>query len=987
LAPELVRAEEVAVVHHLPGTVPLTVVLDGLDEAGNPDAVRRGVRFWLHSRLGQRGVLVVSSRREFWRACVDPAWGRWMPASGEEDRVTTTPAERADWRQPDPAQGLRLPGLFSPEELERAWVRAGQPATALYGLAPEVSEELRHPFTLRAFLDLRGQADNLPPLPTRTDIMAAWLDARLRAEEDRVSRLTQEEYREALHAIATRVDGSGSGWVGVGQLADVPRFNQARPPGPVVERLLQAGLLESLPGRHDRIRFVFEAVHDFFLAEVDAARVAKDPEAAALGLARPTFSEAFVRLDRVGRRIVQEGRRDEFLAALAALDPFQAAVVLRAAPLAYSPPLRGRVIEGVRQDIHSRYLLRAAFAVDLLGRIDCPESRRALLESLPPGARGRLYLRVVGARAMIRLGCVEGVELVYAHPWFSIRKGGEAYYFQGLMAELRGAPDEFRSALADHAVRFLAAASGTAEHGRAVYVLGYLGDERLVPNLEGRLANNGSLQEYENHALIAVGSEAAASLYGRSVRSAAAELSRLGNEEGSVGVFLRIAPKKFDLSYLFTPHFERLVEQLIQDGDKEVAEIGVALAGTVRSPRLLHRSLVTQARRRESRGLSLDRFAEGIDPTTWLSWWEGADSDEARVLLLGSMSPIPNVEVEQVLIGCLDNKDLRGLAAEQLGLMGSVRASVHLRRLLEQGVTGWDCISVIRGIGWLRDSGAVESLTRAAATVPGVINVATVSLGLIGTPEAEAALMGLIEQGADAERVATGLLLHGSEAAVARAVEVARARPERGAGWLARCPGHWTTCLGRTAGRYFTHIHDARLVQYLWANEQAFRGEEKSALIHAVDQIDDENVREMLRTLASREGTAEDDVVRDGTDLRASTLAYRELARRGDGFAAEHFVREAVGADERRSWAADRALAGLPAEHVRMQLRLALDRAGNDDERAEVIRLLGFFGDEGDGEAVRQFVDSSDTELAEAAHEALCRLTDPLLIPPNWSRL
>lgn len=66
LAPELARGEEAQVVYHL-RQARLTVVLDGLDEAGNAEAVRRAVRHWLDSRLGRRSVLVLSSRREFWR--------------------------------------------------------------------------------------------------------------------------------------------------------------------------------------------------------------------------------------------------------------------------------------------------------------------------------------------------------------------------------------------------------------------------------------------------------------------------------------------------------------------------------------------------------------------------------------------------------------------------------------------------------------------------------------------------------------------------------------------------------------------------------------------------------------------------------------------------------------------------------------------------------------------------------------------------------
>src|SRR5262249_35262275 len=79
LEPEARLGEEAAITHHLTAGTPLTVVLDGLDEAGNAASVRRAISCWLKSKLGQASVLVVSSRPEFWRLCVDRGWSRWMP--------------------------------------------------------------------------------------------------------------------------------------------------------------------------------------------------------------------------------------------------------------------------------------------------------------------------------------------------------------------------------------------------------------------------------------------------------------------------------------------------------------------------------------------------------------------------------------------------------------------------------------------------------------------------------------------------------------------------------------------------------------------------------------------------------------------------------------------------------------------------------------------------------------------------------------------
>src|SRR5207244_555103 len=99
-----------------------------------------------------------------------------------------------------------------------------------------------------------------------------------------------------------------------------------------------------------------------------------------------------------------------------------------------------------------------------------------------------------------------------------------------------------------------------------------------------------------------------------------------------------------------------------------------------------------------------------------------------------------------------------------------------------------------------------------------------------------------------------------------------------------------------------------------------------------------------------------------------------------DSAAVEHFIGEAISRDRRRAWVA-RDLGRLPREEVANHLRVALARSGQDEERAAIVPLLGFFGEAADADLVRPFVNSGDDPLANAAYEALCRLTDPLLVP------
>ena len=109
---------------------------------------------------------------------------------------------------------------------------------------------------------------------------------------------------------------------------------------------------------------------------------------------------------------------------------------------------------------------------------------------------------MTGARAFTRLGCVEAVPFVYAYPSFGNER---SYYFRDDLQRLRSASASFKASLGNYAVDRLGTTSGTSDHIRAVNVLAYLGDARVIDHLKERLARNGALQEYENHALLAVG--------------------------------------------------------------------------------------------------------------------------------------------------------------------------------------------------------------------------------------------------------------------------------------------------------------------------------------------------------------------------------------------------------------------------------------------------------------------------------------------------
>jgi hypothetical protein len=124
LAPNARLEEEVAITRHLAAGTPLTVLLDGLDEAKDTASVRKSISCWLKSRLGQKSVLIVSSRPEFWKVCVDRAWCHWIQRETPDERTAKSAANYSLIEQTDPMDGIRLPDRFSETELETAWRRA-----------------------------------------------------------------------------------------------------------------------------------------------------------------------------------------------------------------------------------------------------------------------------------------------------------------------------------------------------------------------------------------------------------------------------------------------------------------------------------------------------------------------------------------------------------------------------------------------------------------------------------------------------------------------------------------------------------------------------------------------------------------------------------------------------------------------------------------------------------------------------------------------
>ena len=887
LDPAVRVAEEVALTKHLAGAMPLTLMVDGLDETHNPDAVRKAITFWLRSRIGQVSVLVVTSRPEFWRTSYDPFWKRWMPQPATTDNrspIKVLGPSPDDAAAPDGE--TRLPDRFSEAELEAAWVQGGQPRADLSALSAGAREELRHPFALRVYLDLCSQGGPRPSVVTRSDLVESWLNRRLDAEAVPADRITPRHFQQALRMVATEIDAASAGSISVDDLRDAPRFDSTHPPGPVVQRLVDANILETLPGHPERIRFTVEAVQDFYRADADVEDIRTYSAGVAKRFSELRFTDAYPRLLRIGRRLTKDDIRHRFVQRLAATYPRKAAVVLGGAPLQYTQEVRANIAQALGLDILSRYRVRGAFAITMLGGLKCQEAVEVLERHLYPPANPYKYLNAVGATAFAKLAHPAAAEFVYQWEWFNV-----GHYFPEKLSLFRAATPEFRQTLAGHAVTHLISASGTLEHARAVCVLAYLGDERLVGHLCERIAANGLLEDYENHALVALGTDAAGALFVQSVRSVGDRVATIpdnaANNEQRYRLTSAVDVLSADVRYLVTPVFQKHILQLIDDNNPTASWVGSALAKRARSALLL-RAVAAATAKHAWWDDPTDRHGvrSVVTPDLWLDWWRTATETPVRKELLRLVPLYPTASVEEVLLDCLDEPEMRGEAARRLGEYGAVRSAPQLRRILE-GETGndgqWDKVPVADAIGYLRDQAALPLLRSLAAAYPNsqLASASVTSLGFIGTPKAEAALNDLLGGEANADQIVQGLILCGSRSAVAISIAKAKQRPD-GPQWLCERLRGFAWRRGWRRGEYYTHIHTTELVEYLDATYQPRSPKQNWNLVHSLRQIDSAEMRGLLRKWAERRATPAGPLDGESDQLQMSKLCYRELVERGD---------------------------------------------------------------------------------------------------------
>jgi len=382
---------------------------------------------------------------------------------------------------------------------------------------------------------------------------------------------------------------------------------------------------------------------------------------------------------------------------------------------------------------------------------------------------------------------------------------------------------------------------------------------------------------------------------------------------------------------------------------------------------------------------------EWLDPRDWSDWWAACQDEDARHALVNSLPGVPTRTVEAALITALRDKRVAWKAARYLGDCGALSAKPALRDLVVHEIGDeldeFTSIEAVRALGKLGDEDAIGLLTGLAETSSKrLMQEALASLALIGTPGSEDALHRLSSNDDLVEFAAGALVIHGSQSAVKGAIARCAGNSDRGARWLVKSVNEILSGWGWKRGGYFTHIHED-FGTFLQQQKPRFDGAEKWEYFRFLERFDGESIRVVLREMARRSGTEGDDILRESDGLRASRLAYNELFERGDPWALPELLRQCT--DEQAPFARTRAekLLHFPREVVADAIRRLRTATEGLAGRAELDRLLGFFGGETDQDSLRRDSESPNDVLANAADEAHLRITDPLRLPSNWSSL
>jgi len=1000
LSPTLQMQEEVALTKVISSIGVLTVVLDGLDEVRNSTNVGQALKFWLESAIGRASILIVSSRPDFWRRCSEKSWERWIAPTKSNDRRSASKPDEQTTQPENRILGHTLPETFSPNELRLAWNKFGLEKSDLETASNEVRQELSHPLTLRAWVDI-FKAGNMPKLPnTRDEIIELWIWCRLEQEADSVSRISKELLWKVMVEIAKRIDAGGETYISVDKLSEVPRFDPAHPPGEAVERLINANLLEFIEGQNDSVRFVFDSVYEFFLAEADIEEIRKDSQSVVSSIGDKTFSKTATRLGRIGFRIAGSPEGDAFASALAGQDYAKALAIIQGRPNKFSTETRRYIFNKCREVFWKSRRPEMAFLIERIGYVNCEEARETLATLVLPWEHCPYGLHLVASYSIVRLNLIAGIPLLLGACWWF--DGRHSYYHRSILSLIRNASDEFREAFAKHAIVLLAEPSECCEHAQAVSILGYLGDERLVGHLNERLQSNNRLCGYENRGLFAVGSPGAADVFVKSANLTAAKIEAARGkkeEEVTSRLWYDISLRSADLRYLVTEPFEKSLISLIDGPNKMAARFGLDLANSSRKPSLI-RHIMFSGKNDGYPFLCVDDISESIPVSDWLDWWKQANSDKVRASLLNVSGIIPDVRIENIAIDCLRIPELRGSAAHALARLGSIRCLPHLREALASvDIKSSNAFYLLHGLalalGELRDSEAVDLLGHVALDNPSYTrDFALDALAQIGTDEAADTII-RISSGVDLNEpynhcVIESLIAHGSLRTVNRAIEIA-SQHLGGPKWLVKQMRHVFMQRGWMVGEYYTHVQDAKLIEYLFSAEGDMSAEERRDLIHCFEQIDSDNVRQMLWIFAKRAGTDKDVKVvifKNHNGHMLSSEALEELTNRTDELTLPNVISSTLECKKVIFSYQMERLAKFPSSLVVSEVKTRLKNSPQAMEQIiRLLSILGAYGSSKDAQDVSYYLNMENESVQNVSDETTKLLLDPLRVAEGWREM
>jgi hypothetical protein len=256
-----------------------------------------------------------------------------------------------------------------------------------------------------------------------------------------------------------------------------------------------------------------------------------------------------------------------------------------------------------------------------------------------------------------------------------------------------------------------------------------------------------------------------------------------------------------------------------------------------------------------------------------------------------------------------------------------------------------------------------------------------VGLASIGTPEVEAALLEMDSASAN-ERV-RALVCFGSRQTVEKAIELAECNG--GPKWLLDNARYGFMMQWHSSEYFRTDIQIGPLLEY--AGDEMADREVLEYLESILDDIDTPVVRDIYARWWRLRGTSDDVKLTSPKDKFLSTIAERELMRRGDDRVLEVFIDEQVRdcIKHRVHEFVIRDFAKFERSKVLHSLRKRLSIEQDDDTQVVVIELSSRLGDSYDAEIIGGIGDSSaSVRVANAAFESRLRLLDPLRLAEHW---